>query len=135
MCLFRLCINRLMVKGSRMMSEAPRVETVPNLADLGNVVPEGYSYYEKQFTPGKPLRLPNACFKWYNLYPPDTEITPEQEAQCRAFMEREAPNIKLQGELGFVILHRAGGYLLLLVTTWRNTNEMWLSVYYKEAAK
>ena len=32
------------------------------------------------------------------------------------------------------MLHRAGDYLLLLITTWRNTNEMWESIYVKKAA-
>ncbi len=41
--------------------------------------------------------------------------------------------LKLEKELGFVILHRAGDYLLLLVITWRNTNEMWESIYLKKA--
>lgn len=29
------------------------------------------------------------------------------------------------------MLHRAGSVLLLLLTTWRNTNELWESVYVK----
>jgi hypothetical protein len=35
--------------------------------------------------------------------------------------------------LGFVILHRAGDYLLLLISTWRNVNEIWESIYFKKA--
>ncbi len=30
-----------------------------------------------------------------------------------------------------MILHRAGSVLLLMVMTWRNTNEIWESVYFK----
>jgi hypothetical protein len=109
------------------------VRQIPNLPNLGNVVPEGYSYYEKIVRPGEGLSLPNAYLKWYDLYPPDAEITPEQADECRAFIEAEveAGRLKLQVELGFVILHRAGPVLLLLLTTWRNTNEMWESVFVK----
>ena len=116
------------------MSDAPIVETIPNLAGLGNVVPEDYLYYEKIITPREPLSLPTACMKWYDLYPDDAPITPEQAAECRDFIrsEVESGRLKLEGELGFVILHRAGSYLLLLFTTWRNTNEMWESVYTKD---
>ena len=109
---------------------------IPNLRDLGNVVPEGYTYYEKIVRPGEGLSLPTAYLKWYDLYPPDAEITREQVAECRAFIkaEVEAGRLKLDGDLGFVILHRAGPALLLLLTTWRNTNEMWESVFAKEVA-
>jgi hypothetical protein len=109
--------------------------TIPNLSSLGNVVPDGYRYYEKTVRPGVGLNLPNAYLKWYDLYPPDAEITPEQVSECRAFIasEVDAGKLKLDGDLGFVILHRAGPVLLLLVTTWRNTNEMWESVFVKDA--
>ncbi|HEX3049380.1 MAG TPA: hypothetical protein VHP83_01915 [Aggregatilineaceae bacterium] len=110
------------------------MSTVPSnlsLSQLGNVVPEGYHYYEKIVTPGDDLVLPNAYLKWYDLYPEDTPITPDQSAETRAFVAAEAERLPLAGELGFVILHRAGSMLLLLLTTWRNTNEMWESVYAK----
>jgi hypothetical protein len=111
------------------------VKEIPNLNDLGNVVPGGYAYYEKLVRPDEGLSLPNAFLKWYDLYPSDAEITREQVDECRAFIEAEvdAGRLKLDGDLGFVILHRAGSVLLLLITTWRNTNEMWESVYAKVA--
>jgi hypothetical protein len=117
------------------MSIITPVTTIPNLATLGNVVPEGYLYYDKLITPGEGLSLPNVYFKWYDLYPADAEITPEQRADCRAFLATETQRLKIQNELGFVILHRAGSVLLLLITTWRSTNEMWESVYVKPADK
>lgn len=107
-------------------------EAILNLANLGNVVPEGYSYYEKIITPREGLSLPTAYLKWYDLYPEDAPITPEQDAETRAFLAEQVKKLNFEGELGFVILHRAGKYLLLLLTTWRNTNEMWETVYYKE---
>jgi hypothetical protein len=110
---------------------------IADLIRLGNVVPEGYRYYEKIVRPGEGLNLPNAYLKWYDLYPPDAEITPEQVGETRAFLHAkvEAGRLNLNGDLGFVILHRAGPVLLLLITTWRNTNEMWESVFVKEAGQ
>ncbi len=105
---------------------------LPHLDRFGNVVPEGYSYYEKIMTPGHDLILPSAYLKWYDLYPDDAPITPEQSAEARAFLMAEVEHLKFNGDLGFVILHRAGSVLLLLLTTWRNTNEMWEAVYVKE---
>src|SRR5215216_3130649 len=108
------------------------LDKTPALDAFGNVAPEGYRYYEKLVTAREDLSLPNAYLKWYDLYPAEDEITPEQAAECRAFVSAQAEQLKLDHELGFVILHRAGPYLLLLLTTWRNTNEMWESVYVKD---
>lgn len=116
------------------MSNLPAI-TTPNLSAFGNVAPEGYRYYEKLVTTREDLSLPNAYLKWYDLYPADTSITDEQAAECRAFIEAEAQHLNLNSDLGFVILHRAGNYLLLLLTTWRNTNEMWESVYAKDVTQ
>ena len=99
------------------------------LASLGNVVPEGYTYYTKRVVPADELRLPSARLKWYDIYPDDAPVTPDQRAEARTLVS----GLDLGADLGFVILHRAGGVLLLLVTTWRHTNEMWESVYYKRA--
>ena len=116
------------------MSKTQIVEGIPQLESLGNVVPEGYEYYEKLVIPGEGLSLPGAYLKWYDIRPPDVEITQEQIAESRAFLEAEveAGRLKIEGDLGFVLLHRAGPFLLLLVTTWRNTNEMWESSYARE---
>ena len=100
----------------------PAVENVPNLENLGNVVPQGYQYYEKLIKAGQDLSLPTAYLKWYDLYPADAEITPEQDAETRAYLAAEIEKLKFEGDLGFVILHRAGSFLQLLLTTWRNTN-------------
>jgi hypothetical protein len=105
----------------------------PQLGDFGNVVPDGYVYREKIVTPGRDLSLPNAYFKWYDIRPPEVEITVEQVSESRAFVAAQAERLRFANELGFVLLHRAGPVLLLLVTTWRNTNEIWESAYVKPA--
>lgn len=110
-------------------------ETIPQLAHFGNIVPEGYMYTEKLVTPGEDLRLPTAYLKWYDIYPPDVAITAEQAIESRAFIATEVERLGFEGELGFVILHRAGPMLLLMLMTWRNTNEIWESVYVKEVAR
>jgi hypothetical protein len=110
------------------------LQTIPNLAHLGNVVPDGYLYYEKIFTPADDFALPTAYLKWYDLYPEDAPITPEQRDEARSYITEQvaAGEPKLDNELGFVILHRAGAYLLLMLMTWRNTNEIWESVWFKQ---
>jgi hypothetical protein len=34
-----------------------------------------------------------------------------------------------------VILHRVGGAYLLIVSTWRNDNELWETVYFKDSGE
>jgi hypothetical protein len=116
------------------MSEASTEEKISNLTDLGNVIPEGYNYVRKKITPESQLNLPGACLKWYNLCLPNLEITNKQVQEAKTFLKLEAEGgrLKLDNELGFVVLHRAGEYLLLLVITWRNINEMWESIYLKK---
>ncbi len=110
-------------------------KSMPGLEEFGNIVPEGYSYSKKKVTPGLAFNIKGACLKWYNLYPEDREITEEQVYESKELIKSESASgrLKLEKEPGFVILHRAGEYLLLLVTTWRNTNEMWESIYLKKA--
>lgn len=114
------------------MPESYPVDHIPHLGDFGNVVPEGYMYSKKLVAPGEDVLLPNAYLKWYDMYPPEVEITPVQIAESRVFVAAEAQRLQLAHELGFVLLHRAGSILLLLITTWRNTNELWESVYVKD---
>jgi len=111
------------------MSESDRVDPVPQLDDYGNVVPEGYRYSKKLVMPRESLCLPNAYFKWYDIYPPNGEMTPWQIDEARDFVAAEAQRLQFAQELGFVLLHRAGQFLLLMIMTWRNTNEIWESVY------
>jgi DNA-directed RNA polymerase subunit N (RpoN/RPB10) len=96
------------------------VEKIPHLASLGNVVPDGYTYYQKLVTSADDLSLLHAYLKWYNIRRPDVEITPDQLSKSRAFLaaEVEAGRLKIEGELGFVLLHHVGSALLLL-QTWR----------------
>ncbi|MEO8394720.1 MAG: hypothetical protein ABI700_17125 [Chloroflexota bacterium] len=111
------------------------LDKMPALEQFGNVAPDGYRYYEKIVTAQDDLSLPRAYLKWYDLYPAEDAITEAQREESRAFLAAEAERLKLDHELGFVILHRAGQYLLLMLMTWRNTNEIWESVYVKDVTQ
>lgn len=115
--------------------DASFVEKIPHLDRLGNVVPEEYDYSKKLVAPGRDLSLPRIYLKWYEIRRPDVEISQAQVAESRTFLEAEVERLKIEDELGFVLLHRAGSFLLLLLITWRNTNEMWLSQYFKDVTR
>src|SRR5690349_2876419 len=114
------------------MADTFVVETIPHLERLGNVVPEGYAYYEKLGIPGKDISLPGAYLKWYDIRRPDVEIAQELVEESRAFVAAEVERLKLKDELGFVLLHDCRPALLLMILTWRNTNEIWESAYAKD---
>jgi hypothetical protein len=109
---------------------------VPNLAAVGN--PDARYVHEDKFVePGEPLRLTGAILKWYDLDRPETPVAPEVRSLARTFLEREciARTPEVAGGLGFAVLHRCGGdgFYFLLVSTWRNENELWESVYAKDS--
>ena len=54
--------------------------------------------------------------------------------ESRAFVAAEVERLKIQDELGFVLLHDCNPTLLLTMT-WRNVNEIWESAHAKDIAQ
>lgn len=106
------------------------------LADLGNI-PAEYRHIPKLITPADDLVLPNAHLKWYDVRPVGADIPDELAELAREHVcsEVAAGHLKIDGELGFVIHHLCGeSFYFVIVCTWRNINEMWESVYARQAA-
>ena len=98
------------------------------IADRG--VAADYVHAPKQVTAGAPLELPAARLKWYELHSPDRPVPGDIAALARVPLANGA--IDAQG-LGFVILHRCGESFYFLITgTWRNENELWETVWFKD---
>ena len=105
----------------------------PGLAAIGNHAVD-YVHRDKFVEPGEPIRLPSAVLKWYDLARPETPVAPDVRSLARAFVEREclALTPEIVGGLGFAVLHRCGGdFYFLLISTWRNENELWETVWAK----
>jgi hypothetical protein len=97
-----------------------------------------YRHYPKVFTPKPELALGAARLKWYQLAKEATPVEPATDRLARDYLEAEfkAGRLALDGELGFVVLHRCGtDFYFLLVSTWRNSNELWESVLYKDGGR
>jgi hypothetical protein len=96
-----------------------------------------YLHVPKVVRPGSMLVLDEGVLKWYEIAPADAAVPTgvrelAYEAVCRASRSGE---LELTGDLGFVILHRCGqGFYFLLVSTWRNDNELWETVWAKDGA-
>ncbi|HEV2781283.1 MAG TPA: hypothetical protein VGX25_18020 [Actinophytocola sp.] len=93
-----------------------------------------YTHVRKRLSAGEGLELPGVRLKWYDLHREDREIGDVVRKEAREFLHAEIGGITPRGDLGFVILHRVGDAYLLLVCTWRNDNELWETVYLKDAA-
>ena len=103
------------------------------LAQMGRVSPE-YRHVEKLARPGPSLGLDDTILKWYDIAPADAPVPAEIRELARDGL-REASRsgaLDLEGDLGFVILHRCGeSFYFLILSTWRNDNELWQTVWAK----
>jgi len=99
----------------------------------GQIRPD-YTHVAKLVRPGSILFLEDAILKWYEIAPADAPVPVgirerAYDALCGGARSGE---LELSGDLGFVILHRCGeSFYFLLVSTWRNDNELWETVWAK----
>jgi hypothetical protein len=91
----------------------------------------GYVHRDKLAISRDGLAVLRSRLKWSNVAPPEIPVPNEIEALARKFVHAS----DVSGDLGFVILHRCGeSFYFLLVSTWRNENELWETVYAKASA-
>lgn len=104
---------------------------LPDLSRFGNI-PSDYKHIPKIAVPGEDVALPDGYLKWYDVRAEDAVIPAEVRTEAREFLrsESESGNLKLDGDLGFVIFHLCGeSFYFLIVLTWRHQNEMWETLY------
>jgi hypothetical protein len=97
-------------------------------------VEQGYVHFPKLVRPEPRLTLYDAVLKWYDIAPEDAPVPLAVRALARRNLRdaSKAGELGLDNGLGFVILHRCGnGFYFLLVSTWRNENELWETVWAK----
>jgi hypothetical protein len=96
--------------------------------DLG--IPASYQHQAKWVVPGAVIEPPGATLKWYVLYS-QREPVPQSIVSLARARVTTTP-VESRG-LGFVILHRCeADFYFLIVCTWRNSNELWQTVLYKD---
>lgn len=90
----------------------------------------GYRHVSKRVTPREPFERAGTQLKWYDVHPDERHIPEEVTRLAREHLMAEASGVR---GLGFVILHRCGAdFYFLIVCTWRNSNELWETVFYKD---
>jgi hypothetical protein len=96
--------------------------------DLG--IDQNYKHGPKHVIPGEPLEKTGLVLKWYAIHPQDRHIPDEITKVARAYLNSNP--LEARG-FGFVLLHRCGNdFYFLIVSTWRNNNELWETVFYKD---
>jgi hypothetical protein len=98
-------------------------------------VDASYEHRPKAARAGQSVALGNTLLKWYEIAPQDDPVPPSISDLARLGLADAARlgELRLGGELGFVILHRCGeAFYFLLVSTWQNDNELWETVWAKD---
>ena len=94
-----------------------------------------YEHAAKVAAVGPSLALGDTLLKWYEIAPEGERVPPPVSDLARLGLADAARlgELRLGGELGFVVLHRCGeGFHFLLVATWHNANELWETVWAKD---
>jgi hypothetical protein len=100
------------------------------IAETDSGVDAKYVHISKRVTPIDPLEPDGAVLKWYGIYAEDQPIPEELTRLARHRLTREALDA---AGMGFVLLHRCGvDFYFLIVCTWRGSNEIWETVFYKD---
>lgn len=106
-----------------------QTEELTDILRTDSGIDAGYRHGPKQATPGETLQQSGAVLKWYAVYPQDRHVPDEITQLARAYLTKN--ELEAKG-FGFVILHRCGNdFYFLIVSTWRNNNELWETVFYK----
>ena len=98
-------------------------------------VQTGYRHLTKAIAPAPGIELGGSSLKWYDIAPADEPVPGPIRALARGSLRGAVDSgaIGLDGDVGFVILHRCGAsFYFLLVSTWRNDNELWETVWAKD---
>ena len=91
-------------------------------------VDPAYRHRPKLVMPQAALALNGARLKWYDLAYAETPVPQEIRTLACDYLttESEAGRLELDGDLGFVVLHRCNNdFFFLIVSTWRGENELW----------
>jgi hypothetical protein len=91
-----------------------------------------YVHRDKAIAVRPALMAGARLLKWYDIAADDLPVPEAAYAMARDFLARA--DLSHLGELGFVVLHRCGAdFYFLLACSWRGNNEIWESVYARDA--
>jgi len=106
-----------------------------SVLDRIGTIGSDYEHISKHVAPGPSIVIADAILKWYDIAPGDAAVEDDVRSLAEVSLRQaaRAGDLALAGELGFVILHRCGeSFYFLLISTWRNDNELWETVWAKD---
>lgn len=93
-------------------------------------VVDGYRHMPKLVGCGRPVMTSHCVLKWYEICRAEMPISDDIREQARASIVNGHTDVD---GFGFVILHRCGPtFHFLIAGSWRNENELWETVWYKD---
>jgi hypothetical protein len=99
---------------------------------MSESVDPAYVHRDKRIAAGPLLVAGHRLLKWYDVATDELPVPTEIGAMARDFLTRA--DLNQLGEFGFVILHRCGAvFYFLIACSWRGNNEIWESVYARDA--
>jgi len=113
-----------------------KIEPVLDIARLFEQVAPEYQHRPKLARPNDALITDNVYLKWYDIYREETPIPAQLVDEARSFLrtELDAGRLPLKNELGFAVHHQCATVYILYISTWRNENELWETIYIKDLA-
>jgi hypothetical protein len=109
-----------------------------SILERSGCVRPDYMHVAKLARPHSVLALEDALLKWYDVAPAEAPVPCHiREMAYDGVCDGSASGeLDLAGDLGFVILHRCGeSFYFLLLSTWRNDNELWETVWAKDGSE
>lgn len=107
-------------------------EQTPHLKGIlasGSGIAAEYRHVPKHVVFGETLEQAGVVLKWYEVHPLERPVPVGISQLARSYLTKN--DLEARG-LGFVILHRCGeDFYFLIVSSWRNNNELWETVFYK----
>jgi hypothetical protein len=106
-----------------------------NALESVGAVRSDYAHIAKVAVPAAPVVAEQTVLKWYDIAPVAAPVPAGIHGLARAALADGllSGQLALAGDLGFVILHRCGeSFYFLIVSTWRNENELWETVWAKD---
>ena len=105
-----------------------------SVLERAGAIASDYEHISKHVTPGPSIVVAGGVLKWYEIASADAPVPDDVRALAEVALREGARSgeLSFSGELGFVVLHRCGeSFYFLLLSTWRNENELWETVWAK----
>ena len=107
----------------------PTQMNIEQIIKTNTAIDSDYQHKSKSVKVFDPFIEPGLVLKWYEVHPENRPAPDNIIQMAYAYLNRA--ELEARG-IGFVLLHRCGeDFYFLIVCTWRNSNELWETVFYK----